>query len=407
VAFGYDGRGNLNSSGSTVYGYSSENLMTAGNNASLLYDPALRLVQTNSAVYGTTRYGYDGVDLIGEYDAANIVQRRYVHGPGSDEPIVWYEGAGLTDKRFLHADERGSITAISNASGTVTNINTYDDYGIPAATNVGRFGYTGQAWIGELGMYYYKARIYSPTLGRFMQSDPIGYGDGPNMYNYVGSDPVNGRYPTGLSVFCNAISYNSNTTVEGIPPARLTKSECSLIPYPGLWASVGGDLADRDRQNEWEQNLAALVADANAAVPGAGPQSQKKDDPGCKQAMQEPGNVEVGSLNFTAIVGGGVTGSWGTFRNVETGTTGNYYTLGGGAGVDVGPSMTAGTYRSAGDLSGGSANLSGTFGIFTGSASFGMKGLNYIGAVFGLAPPSKAVSGTLTGTRLYWCKVGG
>ncbi len=40
------------------------------------------------------------------------------------------------------ADERGSVTSITNAAGTVTNINSYDEYGIPAVTNTGRFGYS-------------------------------------------------------------------------------------------------------------------------------------------------------------------------------------------------------------------------------------------------------------------------
>jgi RHS repeat-associated protein len=130
--------------------------------------------------------------------AGNAVLRRYIHGPGADAPLVWYEGPTTTDRRWLIPDERGSIIAITNASGTATNINRYDGYGVPAPTNTGRFQYTGQAWVPELSMYYYKARIYAPTLGRFMQTDPTGYDDGPNWYDYVGGDPVNKSDPTGL-----------------------------------------------------------------------------------------------------------------------------------------------------------------------------------------------------------------
>jgi RHS repeat-associated protein len=202
IAPTYDAKGNLTSAGATTYTYTSENLLTsASGGIALAYDAGGRLYQTSGGSAGTTRFGYDGGDLIAEYNGSNAMLRRYVHGPGADESLVWYEGSGTGDRRFLHSDERGSVVAVTNSSGTTLNINGYDEHGIPSSGNAGRFQYTGQTWLPELGMYYYKARIYSPYLGRFLQPDPIGYADGMNMYGYVGGDPVNSTDPSGTMTF--------------------------------------------------------------------------------------------------------------------------------------------------------------------------------------------------------------
>jgi RHS repeat-associated protein len=90
----------------------------------------------------------------------------------------------------------------------------------------GRFGYTGQMRLPELGLMHYKARAYSPAEpapakagGRFLQPDPIGTNGGLNVYEYAGSDPVNASDPSGLSGCGSRTSSDSASCFSVIPPS--------------------------------------------------------------------------------------------------------------------------------------------------------------------------------------------
>ena len=76
---------------------------------------------------------------------------------------------------------------------------SYDVFGEPnRVSGIGNpYMFTGRRYDPETGLYYYRARYYSPELGRFLQPDPIRYEDGLNLYGYVLNNPVTEKDPYG------------------------------------------------------------------------------------------------------------------------------------------------------------------------------------------------------------------
>jgi RHS repeat-associated protein len=279
-----------NDGGANNYGYNDMNWLTTASAATitLSYDPGglLNSLTTSSS---TTEFVYDGPDLIAEYQSG-AVAKRYVHGSALDEPIAYYTGNlySNSNRNYLTADERGSIVAFMNNAGTGGGSNKYTPDGEISALAGSRFGYTGQAWLAPLSLYYYKARMYSPRLASFVQPDPIGYGDGLNMYAYVHNDPINGWDPSGLGGPDDDTDGGWVIDTHGSPPTgsfsygpidlrkyymflnARWRSAASQVDSQstrrkgGLWRKFGYGIADLSMANvQWSIDMSHSIAEAS------------------------------------------------------------------------------------------------------------------------------------------------
>jgi RHS repeat-associated protein len=180
---------------------------------SYTYDPSGRRIEKKYDGLTQMKYVYDGDHIIAEYDGFTNLLHKYIYGPGVDQPICMIDVPNSNATYYYHFDGLGSVIALTNSAGSVANLYEYSVYGEVSASDAShpnRFLFTAREFDKDTGLYYYRARYYNPYIGRFLQTDPIGYVDGMNAYWYCGNNPSGLVDPLGLKRKVNVAFYDSS-----------------------------------------------------------------------------------------------------------------------------------------------------------------------------------------------------
>ena len=237
----YDGNGNLTSNGSHTYAYDPENrLLTAtqgGNTATYQYDAQGRRKSRTSG--GTTTLFVTDADNreVLEYDGSTgAVLRWYAYGLGPNE-VLGQMNVPAGTRTMPIPGMLGSIVGSVDASTGAISKASYLPYGGSAAPT-SPFAFTGQRFDSEAGLYYYRARHYSTAYGRFLQTDPVGYDAGANLYAYVSNDPLNLIDPNGLLSLSGVLRFAG-----GSAEVAIGLGFGAVTSWTGIGAIAGGAIA--------------------------------------------------------------------------------------------------------------------------------------------------------------------
>lgn len=209
INFNFDNNGNLSFDGLYYKTHDAEGklLKDSSSPSNVLryeYDALNRRVQTN--INGAVvNYTFAGLKPVEERDGSGSLINRTIFS-NFITPVANERNNQLF---YYHQNELNSVEAISNQQGRLVEKYDYDVFGklsrfdssnnpINGSLTGNRFGFTGQVFDSATNSYKFFFREYNPSIGLFSERDPIGYGDGMGMYQYVHNNPANGIDVLGL-----------------------------------------------------------------------------------------------------------------------------------------------------------------------------------------------------------------
>ncbi|HSW87825.1 MAG TPA: RHS repeat-associated core domain-containing protein [Candidatus Saccharimonadales bacterium] len=264
ISYTYDADGNMTSDGTYCYTYNEENQVSqvknCGNNqviAVYIYDyQGNRLIKRNYTNGTLNNTVYSPAD---EYEtkkiAANNSTQNTTYYFANGQQIAKKNPDGT--KTYVHNDDLGSSSVLTDASGAVTENTTYDPWGeVKLGGTKDKFQYTGQEKDSETGLNYYNFRYYNSHTRRFTQPDdifPNQYDPQQlNRYSYVGNNPLTRTDPTGHFF-----------VMDDIAEVMLVGGVVTTVAAPAM--VVVGDSIVHDVQNH---NYAGAANTASWFVPG-------------------------------------------------------------------------------------------------------------------------------------------
>ena len=187
----FDANANMTGAGTRTFTRDSRNRLIAisGTTASFTYDADDR---RSTATLGRQRPPAISTTAAMSFRncPAATPTANLLTGLGIDQRFTRTEGG--TASTYL-TDNLGSPVALADATGVNQTSYAYDPYGVTTATgaaNTNPYQFTGRENDGATDLYFYRARYYKPTWGRFISEDPIRLAGAINLYRYVANNPL-------------------------------------------------------------------------------------------------------------------------------------------------------------------------------------------------------------------------